>query len=118
MTHAHITTWLLAIILFFVAIALYKNGKEKGSKIIHMILRLDYLLIIITGVMILFDLYQITWLYVLKSLVGLWIISVIEMILIKTNKGKKTASLWGQFIVALLLVLYLGFSLPLNFDFF
>ncbi len=29
MTHAHITTWLIALILFIVAISLHKSGKSR-----------------------------------------------------------------------------------------
>jgi Protein of unknown function (DUF1516) len=116
MIHAHITTWILALVLFFIALIMHKGGKQKGLKVVHMILRLFYLLIIGTGVWILSSLNSIDLLYVLKSLVGIWVIAMFEMIIIRTVKGKKTSILWGQFIVALILVLYLGFvKLPLTF---
>lgn len=116
MIHAHITTWFLALVLFFIALMMHKSGKQKGLKVVHMVLRLFYLLIIGTGVWILSSLNSIDLLYVLKSLVGIWVIAMFEMIIIRTVKGKKTSILWGQFIVALILVLYLGFvKLPLTF---
>ncbi|MBG9547943.1 YisL family protein [Cytobacillus firmus] len=116
MIHAHITTWFLALVLFFIALIMHKSGKQKGLKVVHMILRLFYLLIIGTGVWILSSLNSIDLLYVLKSLVGIWVIAMFEMIIIRTVKGKKTSILWGQFIIALILVLYLGFvKLPLTF---
>lgn len=118
MTHAHITTWVVAIVLFFVVLSLQKSGKAKGAKIVHMVLRLFYLLIILTGVLMLFSISSIDMMYVLKSLVGIWVIAMLEMILVRTKKEKKTTVLWAQFVVALILVLYLGFSLPLGFDFF
>ncbi|MBD7938034.1 MULTISPECIES: YisL family protein [Cytobacillus] len=111
MTHAHLTTWIVAFILFFVALSLQKNGKDK---VVHMILRLFYLLIIATGVGMLFSI-NIDIMYVLKALVGLWIIAMWEMILIRSKKGEKPTILWVQLIVAFLLVLYLGLSLPLGF---
>ncbi|MDP4085039.1 MAG: DUF1516 family protein [Bacillota bacterium] len=111
-THAHITAWLISLILFFVAINLHKNGKIKGFKIVHMVLRVFYLLIIATGSMLLFIL---TPLYILKIIVGLWIITLLELILIRTAKNKRTKVLWYQFVFAFLLVLYLGLRLPLGF---
>lgn len=117
MIHAHMTAWFLALILFFVSIGLHKSGKEKGSKIVHMILRVVYLLILLTGFMLLFSI-NITIMYVLKAAVGLWVISMLEMILIRTKKSEKASILWIQFVVALLLVLYLGLSLPLGTDLF
>ncbi|MDQ0268787.1 YisL family protein [Cytobacillus purgationiresistens] len=112
MTHAHLSTWIVAFILFFVALMLQKNGKDK---VVHMILRLFYLLIIATGVMMLVSISNIDLMYVLKSIVGLWVISMLEMILVRRKKGKATTILWVQLIVAFLLVLYLGLSLPLGF---
>lgn len=118
MTHAHITAWVLALILFFVALSLHKSGKEKGAKIVQMILRVLYILILVTGLMLLFGITNITLLYALKSLVGLWVIAILEMILIRAKKQENARGLWIQFIIALVLVLYLGFRLPIGFYFF
>lgn len=118
MVHAHMTAWFLALILFFVSLGLHKSGKEKGSKIVQMVLRVVYLLILLTGGMLLFSISTITIMYVLKAAVGLWVIAMLEMILIRTKKNEKASILWIQFVVALLLVLYLGFSLPLGTDMF
>ncbi|WP_210364623.1 YisL family protein [Bacillus sp. REN3] len=118
MIHAHMTAWFLAIVLFFVSLGLHKSGKEKGSKIVQMVLRVVYLLILLTGLMLLFSLDSISLTYILKAAVGLWVISLLELILIRTKKNEKASILWIQFIVALLLVLYLGFSLPLGTDLF
>ena len=118
MVHAHVTAWFLALILFFVSLGLHKSGKEKGSKIVQMVLRLFYVLILITGIVLLFSIDTIGIMYVLKAAVGLWVISMLEMILIRTKKNEKASILWIQFVVALLLVLYLGFSLPLGTEIF
>jgi hypothetical protein len=118
MTHAHITAWFLTLLLFFIAISLHKSGKTKGFKILQMIIRVLYLLIILTGGMLLFSISHISLLYILKAVIGLWIISLFEMILIKTAKNEKITSLWTQFVVAFVLVLYLGFKLPLGVHIF
>ncbi|UII56950.1 YisL family protein [Cytobacillus spongiae] len=118
MTHAHITTWFIAIVLFFVALSLHKSGKAKGFKVVQMILRLLYLLIIATGALLLFSISTITLSYIIKSLLGLWVIAMLEMILIKTSKNEKTTLFWAQFVIALVLVIYLGFKLPLGIPVF
>ncbi|QED47191.1 YisL family protein [Cytobacillus dafuensis] len=116
MIHAHITTWVLALVFFFVALGLHKSGKARGLKVVHMILRLFYLLIIGTGIWILSSLNSISMLYVIKSLIGLAVIASIEMILVRLVKGKSTTIFWLLFIISLILVLYLGFmKLPLTF---
>ncbi|KEK24853.1 YisL family protein [Bacillus gaemokensis] len=120
-THLHITAWALGLILFFVAYSMYTAGRK--GKGIHMGLRLVYIIIIVTG----FLLYQsimktatgnIHMWYGLKMLVGVWVIAAMEMILVKTSKNKKTGAFWGQFIIALIVVLYLGLRLPIGFDLF
>ncbi|MEH7116414.1 YisL family protein [Neobacillus vireti] len=116
MIHAHITAWVLALILFFVALSLNKSGKAKGVKIIQMILRVLYLLIIATGVGLLFKVYNIDVWYTLKAVVGLWVIGLFEMILSRSVNKRRTSTFWIQFVVAFLLVLYLGFvKLPMSF---
>lgn len=114
MINDHITAWLLALILFVIALILNKNGKAKGFKVVQMILRVLYLLIIITGGMLLFSTSHIGLLYILKAAVGLWIIGLFEMILMKAAKKDSSVSLRIQFVIAFLLVLYLGFKLPLG----
>jgi hypothetical protein len=113
--HGHITAWLLALILFIVALFLHKGGKEKGAKIVHMILRVLYLLIIATGVGLLFSVYKIDVWYVLKAVVGLWVIGLFEMILSRVANKRRTSVFWIQFVIAWVLVLYLGGKLPMSF---
>ncbi|WP_042455212.1 YisL family protein [Neobacillus dielmonensis] len=116
MIHAHITAWFLALILFFVAISLHKSGKVKAFKIVQMILRVLYLLIIATGAGLLFTVYKIDVWYILKAVVGLWVIGIFEMLLGRIANNRKTSVFWIQFVVAWLLVLYLGFvKLPMSF---
>ncbi|MEG9296305.1 YisL family protein [Mangrovibacillus sp. Mu-81] len=115
-THAHITTWAIAIILFFVAVGLHNAGKAKGMKVVHMILRLFYLLIILTGALLFWKHQGIDpALYGVKALVGIWVIGMLEMVLVRMNKGKSTKVFWIQLIISLIIVIILGFKLPLGF---
>ena len=117
-TDAHITTWVIAIILFAAAIFLHNSGKKKAMKIVHMTLRLFYLLIILTGALLFWKHQGIDpmW-YGIKMLVGLWVIAMLEMVLVKTNKGKSTGVFWALLIIAIIIVLYLGFKLPVGINF-
>ncbi|MBM7653728.1 DUF1516 family protein [Neobacillus cucumis] len=115
MIHAHVTAWFIALILFFVALSLNKKGKTKGVKVIQMILRVLYLLIIATGVGLLLSVYKIDVWYILKAVVGIWLIGLFEMILSRVINKRRTSTFWIQFIVAWILVLYLGFvKLPMS----
>jgi Protein of unknown function (DUF1516) len=115
MTHAHITTWLIALILFIVAIVLHKNEKKRPYKIVVMILRVFYLLIIVTGGMLLFSLASITGMYWVKAILGLIVIGFLEMVLGLLSKGKPAGFAWILLIVGFIAVVYLGFDLPLGF---
>ncbi|QOR67513.1 YisL family protein [Cytobacillus suaedae] len=118
MTHAHITAWVIALILFFVAVSMQKGAKSKSLKIVHMTLRLFYILIIVTGAILLIGLSSITLMYVLKVLAGIWVIGMLEMILVRGSKGKSTGMFWGQLVVALIVTIYLGLKLPIGFILF
>jgi len=113
MAHIHITAWVLAIIFLFVVTSLYKQGKAKPGKILHMILRLDYLLIIFSGIM-LFSQYGSYQTYLLeliiKMLAGLWTIVAIEMITVRTAKGQAAKGWWIQFVIVALIAIALGFG--------
>lgn len=116
MTHAHITAWILALILFIVIVFFQKQGRKM--KILHMILRFFYLILIGTGIAMLFGLYKIDFLYVLKSILGVGLIGIFEMVLGRGARRENTQKLLILFLITLVLVLYLGFKLPLGFDWF
>lgn len=114
-THLHITTWVIALILFIVAVGLQKSGNAKAQKIVHMVLRLFYLLTFMTGGMIVhfaFSAYPV--MYVLKVIFGILVIGFFEMILVRGKKEKKTATFWILLLVSLIVTFYLGFALPLG----
>lgn len=119
-THLHITAWALALILFIIILIM---GRGKGAKVLQMILRLDYLLILYSGGALL------SWYFknasgatlgeaIVKGLAGLWVIIALEMISVKTTKRKPAKSWWVQLIIALLITVILGFGrLPLGLQF-
>ncbi|EPD52175.1 hypothetical protein HMPREF1210_01528 [Paenisporosarcina sp. HGH0030] len=115
-THLHITAWVLGIILFFVSVLL-KTG--KGQKITHMVLRLVYVFIILTGValfMVGMD-SDMGMLYGFKFLGGILVIGMMEMILVRMKKQKPTMMFWVLLFVFLFITMFLGFSLPLGSSF-
>jgi hypothetical protein len=120
MQHAHMTAWFLALVLFIVAIFLHKGGKAKGAKIVQMIIRVMYLLILATGFMMLSKASSSGLLssdfalqYILKVILGIGVIGVFEMILARTKKHKSTGVMWIVFAIVFALTLYLGFHLTL-----
>lgn len=114
MIHMHITAWALGIILFFVAYSMYTSGKQ--AKGIHMVVRLLYILIIASGLLVYKGVNWMPMLYGIKMLVGVWVIASMEMVLVKASKRKATGAFWTQFVIAFLIVLYLGLRLPIGFS--
>lgn len=115
-THLHITTWVIAILLFL--IAAFMNPESKGRKIVHMVLRLFYILVIITGLALFisnssFDAME----YGLKFLFGLLTIGMMEMVLVRGKKGKSVTMFWILFAVFLVVTMFYGFKLPIGFNF-
>lgn len=115
MAHLHITAWVLAFILLFIATALYKQGKGKPGKILHMILRLDYLLILFSGGSLLADYMSNgagSYLpeLIVKIIAGLWAIVAMEMIGVRTSKGNPAKGWWIQFAVVAIIAIGLGFG--------
>lgn len=115
-THLHITTWVIGIVLFLVAA--FMNRESKGRKIVHMILRLFYILIIISGLALFiahssFDAMQ----YGLKFLFGLLTIGMMEMVLVRSKKQKPVTLFWVLFAVFLFVTMFFGFKLPIGIDF-
>lgn len=114
-THAHVTSWVVAIILFVIAATvLNKAGKEKSQKIVKMTLRLFYLFILATGALLLFGGVVIDGEYIGKAVLGILTIGFMEMILARSSKGKPIGLFWVLFIIVLILTIVLGAKLPLG----
>lgn len=94
------------------------NPESKGRKILHMVLRLFYILVIITGLALFiahssYDAME----YGLKFLFGLLTIGMMEMVLVRGKKGKSVTLFWILFAVFLLASMFYGFRLPIGFRF-
>ncbi|MBE1555052.1 YisL family protein [Sporosarcina limicola] len=116
-THLHIFTWVVGIIFFLVA-AMMANG-SKGQKISHMIARLFYILILVSGALLFFK-YSSNdaMLYGVKFLLGFLTIGMMEMVLVRSQKGEKVTTFWILFFVFLIATLFLGFKLPVGITWF
>lgn len=112
MIHFHITSWSLAILFFVITYFLMKSGKEKPAKILHMITRLFYILVLATGL----DLVRVyfmsgEWfLPGLKMLLGILLIGTMEMTLIRTKKQKQITMPWVLTFILFIAVLFMGYG--------
>ena len=110
-THLHITTWVVGLVLFF--IAAFSAKKLTG---VQMALRVVYILIIISGAALFMEYRDMIasmndgsgMTYDMKFMFGILLIGFMEMILARKNKGKSTTIFWALFAISLIAVLYLG----------
>lgn len=115
-THLHITTWVIALVLFF--IAAFASKKLTG---VQMGLRVMYILMIITGGALFLEwrdkIAESGMNYDMKVLFAILVIGFMEMILARKNKGKSVNVFWVLFAIVLLVTLYLGLSVGIGINF-
>lgn len=118
MIHLHITGWVVAFILLFITVPMYKSGNRSG-KITHMILRLFYLIILFSGIMLYMQSPNKGAELIIKVIAGLWAIVAMEMITVRTSKGNPAGGAWIQFVIVVIIAIVLGFGrLPLGVQLF
>lgn len=83
-----------------------------------MILRLFYILIILTGAELFVRFANWNGEYAGKMILGIITIGLMEMLLIRKKKEKSTGGLWVGFVIVLLLTVLLGLHLPIGFQLF
>ncbi|KGX92644.1 hypothetical protein N781_15095 [Pontibacillus halophilus JSM 076056 = DSM 19796] len=115
-THLHITSWILLLALFGLAIFFNRLGREKAGKIVQMIMRLDYLLILYSGGSLLGAYFQYAngaeiGESIVKAIAGIWVIGIVEVLTTRSHKRKKAGTaLWVQFFIAFIITIVLGFG--------
>ncbi|NEU29743.1 DUF1516 family protein [bacterium LRH843] len=109
---SHIGSWAILVLLFFVSYFLLKGGVHKGAKIVHMILRLFYVIMVVSGIGMLIG-FGFPAMYVVKGILAIILIYAMEMLLVRTSKGtigSKAPTYWGILLITLILVILLGFK--------
>ena len=123
MIHLHLTTIVLAVILYVIALVFYqKGGQGNAGKMSHMILRADYIFLIFSGLIVYIQNMEGIgnmngghMFYGIKVLFGLAVVGLMEMSLIKTQKGAGAANTLKIIaIIVLVITVGLGIYLPLG----
>ncbi|XUX04919.1 YisL family protein [Sporosarcina sp. UB5] len=117
-THFHIFAWVVGILLFLVSAVM--ANETKGKKITHMIARLFYVLILVSGIALFIkgmD-FGMGADYGIKFLLGLLTIVMMEMALVRAKKGKKVTTIWILFFIFFFATMFYGFKLPMGNKFF
>jgi len=115
-THFHITAWVILVILFLVAYTRYSKG-------LHMAVRLFYLIVIASGLDLIFrfkvfGMANFVGEYISKIVLAIVLIGLMEMVLARKKKETLSKGIFISFWVMLVVVILLGFRLPLGFQWF
>src|SRR5699024_2832778 len=103
------------IILLFISFSMSKGDKPKPAKILHMILWVDYLLLLYSGGSLFASYSNIGFLVIVKVHAGIWATVAMRIIGVEARKGERTGSYWTQFVIAVVIAIVLGLGfLPLG----
>jgi hypothetical protein len=106
---SHAGSWAILVLLFLIAFLLAKGGKAKGAKIVGMVLRLFYIIMLVSGAGMLFG-YGFPIMYIVKAVLAVLMIGMMEMIVGRTKRKESTGMFWIILIVLLALVVLMGYG--------
>ncbi|CAD2078747.1 UPF0344 protein [Jeotgalicoccus coquinae] len=124
MLHLHLTAIIVAVILFIAVYGMYKKNNTAENKpafIMHMVLRVFYLLVLFSGIMVYVgNMEGISnagshMQYGIKALLGILSIGFMEMAIVRLKKNSATANvLMVVCVIAIIATVIMGAMLPLG----
>ncbi|MBF2613622.1 YisL family protein [Listeria welshimeri] len=116
--YVHLISWVAIVVLTVTALAIYSKS-TKGFTILQMINRIFYILIILSGVMMVQYSVEQSWiLAIFKILMGIIVIGVVEMLLSYRKQQKPTGMFLMIFIIVVVITVSLGFYLSGGYPLF
>ena len=124
MLHLHLTAIIVSLILFIAVFAMYKKNNSSDNKpalILHMVLRVFYLLVLFSGIMIYVgNMEGISaagshMQYCIKALLGILSVVFMEVAVVRLKKHSASANV--LLVVTLILIIaavIMGSTLPLG----
>ncbi|MBC1452997.1 YisL family protein [Listeria welshimeri] len=116
--YVHLISWVAIVVLTVTALAIYSKS-TKGFTILQMVNRIFYILVILSGVMMVQYSVEQSWiLAVFKILMGIIVIGVVEMLLSYRKQQKPTGMFLMIFIIVIVITVSLGFYLSGGYPLF
>ncbi|MED1724827.1 YisL family protein [Brevibacillus parabrevis] len=106
---SHVGGWEVAIVLLIVAYFLYRAGKEKVGKIVHMLLRLMMVIILVSGAWMLFTVHASEVYFYVKGLLAIVAFGLIEMSLGRAKRQEGSIGFFIGCLIVLVVVIMLGY---------
>ena len=104
----HQGSWGFLFILFFITYYLYIKAKNKPATILHMILRLFYVIMLFSGIGLVIA-YNFVIFYVIKGLIAVIMVALMEISCVRVKKGKKNLYAFYSGSILLIVVILMGY---------
>ncbi|MCM3216655.1 DUF1516 family protein (plasmid) [Niallia circulans] len=104
----HQGSWALLFILFFVTYFLYIKTKNRLATIMHMILRLFYVIMLFSGAGLVIAYDYVTF-YVIKGIIAVIMVALMEISCVRAKKGKNNLYAFYSGSALLIVVVLMGF---------
>ncbi|MGG1658515.1 YisL family protein [Brevibacillus sp. NRS-1366] len=106
---AHIGGWEVAFVLLIVGYILYRLGKAKAGKIVHMLLRLMIVIILVSGLWMLFQYHASDFYFYVKGILAIITFGLMEMSLGRARRQDASLGFFIGALVVMVLVIMLGY---------
>lgn len=106
---AHVGSWEVAFVLLIIGYILYRIGKEKAAKGLHMLLRLMLVIILVTGAWMLFQFHATDVYYYIKGVLAIAAFGLMEMGLGRARRQEGSIGFFIGALVVLVIVIMLGY---------
>jgi len=108
---SHVGGWEVAFVLLIIGYILYRTGKAKAGKIIHMILRLMIVIILVSGLGLLFGYHASDVYYYVKAILAIVVFGLMEMSMGRASRQQPSLGFFIGAIVVMVLVILLGYRI-------
>jgi uncharacterized membrane protein SirB2 len=109
LVESHVGGWEVAFVLLIIGYILYRAGKERVAKILHMILRLMIVIIAVSGIWMLFAFRAGDWLYYVKGLLALIVFGLMEMSLGRARRNEASIGFFVGALALMVIVILIGY---------
>jgi uncharacterized membrane protein SirB2 len=107
---SHVGGWETAFVLLIVGYILYRAGREKAGKIVHMLLRLMIVIIVVSGAWMLFQFHAGDVLYYVKGVLGLFVFGLMEMALGRARRQEASIGFFIGALALMVVVILIGYG--------
>ncbi|QRG66511.1 YisL family protein [Brevibacillus choshinensis] len=106
---AHVGGWEVAFVLLIIGYILYRVGKTKVAKVLHILLRLMMVIILVSGAWLLFQFHTSDIYYYVKGLLAIVTFGLMEMSLGRARKQEGSTGFFIGALVVIVVVIMLGY---------